>query len=309
MIIDTQALRSLVAAVESGSLTAAARRLGVTQPAVSQKLAALEGDLGQQLLVRSRQGVRPTPAGQLAYEHCLLVLSDLAGMRTALDALKGEVTGTLRVTANMLMSQTVMGPIIAELRRLHPQLRVELAATDAVLDIEVDRIDLALRANAPGSGSGTVRKIGEFACLLVATPAYLDSVGRPTGPEDLGRLAYIQYRDDPEERELALRHAAGLVRAPASPAFSAQHPELVLHAVTGGLGFAKAPRFFVQRQLDSGEFEAVLPDYAAMPKPLFLVQAEHVKDTPKARAFGQVLEATLGRLIGFTPSAIRATVA
>ena len=300
MVMDTQALRSLVAAVEAGSLTAAARRLGVSQPAVSQKLAALESDFGQQLLVRSRQGVRPTPAGQLAYDYGVRVLSDLTAMRAALDALKGEVAGTLRVTTNMLLSQTVMGPIIAELRRLYPRLKIDLVATDAVLDLQAERIDVALRPSAPRTGTGVVRKIGEFECLLVATPGYLDTVGRPAGPQDLGRLGYIQYRDDPEEREIMLQHRTGLVSAPATPAFSAQHPELVLHAVTGGLGFAKTPRFYVQKQLDSGVFEAVLPGYAGMPKPLFLIQAEHVKDTPRARAFGEVLQATLSALDGFT---------
>ena len=303
--MDTQALRSLVAAVEAGSLTAAARRLGVTQPAVSQKLAALESDFGQQLLVRSRQGVRPTPAGQLAYEHGVRVLAGLTEMREALDALKGDIAGTLRVTTNMLLSQTVMGPTIAELRRRHPRLKVDLVATDTVLDLDAERIDIAIRANAPGSGSGVVRKIGELDGLLVATPAYLDSVGRPSGPEDLGRLGYIQYRDDPEEREIALRHAAGVVRAPASPAFLAQHPALVLHAVTSGLGFAKAPRFYVEGLLGSGAVEVVLPDYAPMPKPLYLVQAEHVKDTPRARAFCEVLQATLDGIDGFIPAANR----
>lgn len=305
MVMEAQALHTLVVAIEARSLSAAARRLGVTQPAVSQKLAALESDLGQQLLVRSRLGVRPTAAGQLAYEHGVRVLANLAEMRSALDALKGEVAGTLRVTANMLFSQTIMGPVIADLRRRHPRLKVELLPTDAVLDLDADRVDVALRANMPGSGTGMVRKIGELECLLVATPAYLDAVGRPDGPEDLGRLSYIQYRDDPEERELSLRHAAGLIRAPATPAFSAQHPELVLHAVSSGLGFAKAPRFYVQDHLASGAFEAVLPGYAAMPKPLFLVQAAHVKDMPRARAFVAAVEATLAGVEGFIPATTR----
>lgn len=305
MIMETQVLRSLVAAVETGSLTAAAKRLGVSQPAVSQKLAALESDLGQQLLVRSRQGVRVTPAGQIAYDYGLRVLSNLTEMRAALDTLKGEVAGTLRVTANMLLSQTIMGPILSDLRRLHPKVRVELVATDDVLDLDTDKIDVALRVYGPGAGAGTVRKLGEFECLLVATPAYLDEVGRPEAPDDLGRLGYIQYRDDPEERALMLRHQTGLVQAPATPVFLAQHPELVLHAVRSSLGFAKAPRFYVQGQLDSGTFEAVLPGYAPLSKPLFLVQAEHIRNTPRARAFGQVLQATLSGVEGFTPAAGR----
>ncbi len=309
MVMDMQALRGLVAAVETGSLTAAARRLGVSQPAVSQKLTAMERDLGQQLLVRSREGVRPTPAGQTAYDYGLRVLSSLMEMQAALDTVKGDIAGTLRVTTNMLLSQTVMAPILSEMRRLHPRVKVELVATDKVLDLESDQIDVALRATGRSTGSGVVRKLGDFDCLLVASPAYLDEAGRPRGPDELGRLGYIQYRDDPEERELALRGKEGPVRAPATPAFSAQHPELVMHAVRSGLGFAKAPRFYVQSQLNSGILEAVLPDYAAAPKPLFLLQAEHVRDTPKARAFRQVLQATLSGVDGFIPAAGRGSAA
>lgn len=302
--MDMQALHTLVAAIEEGSLSAAARRLGVSQPAVSQKLVALEGEFGQKLLMRSQQGVRPTPAGRLAFEHCMRVLATLADMRGALDAFKGEVAGTLRVSAHMLLSQTIMGPVIAGLRRWHPRLKIDLMAGYTSVDFDADKVDVALYTKAPLRGSGTMRKIGEFECVLVSTPGYLDAIGRPVGPEDLARLVYIQC-EDPADGEIALRHQAGVVRARVTPAFMAQYPELTLHAVTSGLGFATAPRFYVQEQIDKGEFEVMLPGYAAMSKPLFLVQAEHVKDMPRARAFVESLEATLGGIGGFTPAPLR----
>lgn len=291
-------LRSLVAALDAGSLSGAARRLGISQPAVSQKILALESAIGQPLLLRSRKGVRPTPAGNIAYEHASRMLSELAEMHAALDALKGDVSGRLRVTAGMLISQTVMGPVLAALRKRHPGLRVELVATDDVIDIEAHDVDFAIRFGSPGRGGGKVRKAGELEGVLVATPAYLDLVGRPRGPEDLARLGYIQYRDDPEEHEIALVHQGRQLAAPVSPSFSAHHPSLVLHAVSTDLGFAKAPRFYISEQLRDGRLVEVLPGYAPAPKPFYIVQLEHVANTPRARAFQEVLLDALQGLDG-----------
>ena len=109
---------------------------------------------------------------------------------------------------------------------------------------------------------GTVRKVAAIELLLVASSSYLDRVGRPTGPEDLQRLDYIQYKDDPEETSILLEDGR---QAAVKPAFAAQFPNLVRHAVQSHLGFAKAPRFFMQDLLDSAEAEPVLPVRPAPP--------------------------------------------
>lgn len=298
--MDYMTLRSLVAAVESGSLTAAARRMGISQPAISQKLSALERSLGHQLLIRSRRGVRPTPAGELAYSHGLRVLDSVAEMEAALEALRGEVAGRLRVTVNVLLSQTVMGPVIAELRQRHPRLRVDVVTSDQLVDLEAEGIDIAVRSGGMGTGPGRIRRIGSMAGVLVASPAYLASVGHPRGPEELARLGYVQYRNDPEEYQIALEHGGGMVLAPVVPAFAAQHPDLTLHAVINGLGFAKAPLFYVREKLKDGVLQTVLPGYAPVAKPIYLLQLDHVRDTHRAAAFRDVLMAHLARVDGIS---------
>jgi DNA-binding transcriptional LysR family regulator len=301
--MDIAALRSLVAAVEEGSISGAAKRLAVSQPAVSQKLAGLEAALGQQLLVRSRHGVVPTPAGTLVFDHAGRVLSTLAEMQSAIEMLRADVAGRIRVTVNMVFGQAVMGPVLAEMRRRHPALRVDVLPTDTLIDLEAEAVDIAVRGGATGDHRGLVRRIATMEAVLVAAPAYLDTVGRPAGPDDLARLSYVQYRDDPEERSLAMVHGSEPLVVPVSQAFSAQHPELTLHAVLGGIGFAKAPRFFVEEQLRSGLLEEVLPGYAPAPKPLYFVVREHLRDSPNVRAFRAVLAEQLARMDGFLLSA------
>lgn len=305
--MDGLTFRCLALAIETGSLTGAARRLGVSQPAVSQKIAGLEADLGQQLLVRSRHGVQPTEAGLLVNTHGLRVLASLAEMQSGLEDLRGQVAGKLRVTVNMLFGQAVMGPVLALLRARHPGLRVDVITSDVVIDLEAEGVDIAVRGGRPGDGPGLVRRIGAMEGVLVASPAYLDSVGRPAGPEDLQRLSYIQYRDDPEEHNLALVHGGAALSAPVSVAFSAQHPDLTLHAVLSGIGFAKAPLFHMRERLEAGTVEEVLPGYAPALKPLYFAHRAHLKDTPNVRAFRAVLVEHLAGLPGFVISADLAT--
>jgi DNA-binding transcriptional LysR family regulator len=290
------ALRSLVAAVQEGSLSAAARRLGITQPAVSQQIAALEQSYGIELVVRGRNGVRPTEAGQLATDHAAEVLARLARMGDDLAALQASGEGRLVISCAMLVAQTVIVPVLSDLRGLHPGLRIDLRPSDAVESLAENGADLAIRAGSAGTGDGTVRKLAEIELLLVASRKYLDRVGRPAGPDDLLRLDYIQYKDDPEETSVQLEGGA---IAPVRAAFAAQLPNLIRHAVTSHLGFAKAPRFFVQDLLDTGEIEELLP-IRPVGKPLFVVRAPGTSGASRRVAlFLDRFVAELARTPGF----------
>lgn len=291
------ALRSLAAAVQEGSLSAAARRLGITQPAVSQQIAALERSYGMELVIRGRNGIRPTEAGSLAVEHVAEVLARLARMGDELAALHASGEGRLGVACALLMAQTVLVPVLADLRRDHPGLRIDLKPSDTVEDLTEIGADLAIRAGSAGPGEGTVRKLAEIELLLVASPVYLDRVGRPRGIEDLARLDYIQYKDDPEETSILLEDGR---RAPVKTAFAAQLPNLICHAVQNHLGFAKAPRFFVQALLERGEMELILPDTLPTPKPIYLIRAPGTQAASRRMAiFVERFLAQLARTPGF----------
>ncbi|WP_373636618.1 LysR family transcriptional regulator [Yoonia sp. BS5-3] len=266
-------LRSMAAAIEAGSLSAAARNLGLTQPAVSQHLQQLEQSMGRQLIVRIPRGIRPTRAGEIAYAHTKDVLRRFDDMDKALDALDGTISGTLRFTTNIIFSQTVAAQFFSEMRRRAPKLKVEIIPSDDLLDIEAEEIDLALRGGTGGNGSGVIRRIGTIKGVLVAAPQYLDRVGRPQTPADLINLDYVQYLEDPTEDSLPLFDADGVeIVAPIKLAFAARSPNLLLQAVQDGLGFVKAPYFYVREQINTGVLNRVLPAYLCEGKPLYLVQ-------------------------------------
>lgn len=293
---NLSALRSLVAAIEEGSLSAAARRLRITQPAVSQQIAALEQAYGVGLVIRGRNGVRPTEAGQLAMTHAVEVLARLARMGDELAALQSSGEGRLGVACALLMAQTVLVPVLADLRKTHPALRIDLKPNDALQDLEEIGADLAIRAGSTGPSDGTMRKVAEIELCFVASPAYLNRVGRPRGPEDLARLDYIQYKDDPEETSVRLEDGR---EAAVQAAFAAQLPNLILHAVQSDLGFTKAPRFFVHHLLESGAMELVLPERPA-PKPVYLIRAPGTQGASRRAAiFTERFLAEIARTPGF----------
>lgn len=297
---NLSALRSLVAAAHEGSLSAAARRLGITQSAVSQQIAGLEQAYGVELVIRGRNGITPTQAGALAVEHASEVLARLEQMGDAMAALQASGEGRLGLACALLMAQTMLVPVLADLRQTHPGLKIDLKASDAVQDLTEAGVDLAIRAGSAGPGTGTVRKLAEIEQVLVASPAYLDRVGRPNSPGDLARLDYIQYKDDPEETAILMESG---FRAPVTVAFAAQLPNLICHAVQNHLGFAKAPRFFVHHLIEAGEMELLFPEQP-MPKPLYLVRAERSQGASKrVEIFVTRFVAQLARTPGFRVAA------
>lgn len=299
------AFQSFVAAVETGSLSGAARRRNLSQPAISQQISALEAHLGTQLLQRGRGGVQMTGAGEVAYPHARAMLAAHEELRAGLDTLSHEVTGRLVVTANLGFSQHVLSDVIVDLRRAHPGLEIELRPDSRLLDLPAEGIDIALRTGDIGTGGGVVRKIAAMSELFVATPAYLDQAGRPRTPQDLSRLDFIQFKVG--AAAISLQRGQETVTAPIRVGFTAQFPALVEKALSGGLGYAKVPRFLAEADLRSGRLEAVLPAWQIAPTDLFVLFADREKRAPRFAAFLSVLLAHLGRTAGIDvlPSARR----
>lgn len=289
------ALESFSAAVRTGSLSGAARARGLSQPAVSQQISALENQLGFQLLRRGRGGVRLTEAGQIVSRHAATMLHAYADMVAGLENLSGTVAGKIVVTANPGMSQHVLSDVVIALKSTHPGLEVELRPDARLLDPDLDGIDIALRSGAVGDGNGIARRIGNMADLHVATPDYLDSVGRPETPADLVNLDYIRFMSAEDQIAITLQRGGEVIQAPIKLGFTAQQPELITKALKGHLGFTKLPAFFVAQDIRDGLLEVVLPDWSAPGTDLFVVFPDRDWRRPNYLAF---MGALLDRLDG-----------
>ncbi len=287
------AYESYVSAVQAGSLSGAARQRRMTQPAISQQISALERKFDTKLLTRNRNGVRMTQSGEVLFKHAVALLDVQTGLQTALENLSGKVEGQLVMTTSLAFSQHIVGEVIVELTKQLPDLKISLRAADGVTNLATENIDLALWSCNVGEGNGAVRKIGTMTTLHVATPEYLDTVGRPKTPEDLINLDYIQYRSTDDRIATPLVYGKEIFQAPIKIGLTAQFPDLIFQALYGNLGYAKAPEFLVADAIRSGKLEVVLPDWKVPEKELFIVYPSGENNSPRIIA---LLHALLKRM-------------
>lgn len=185
--------RSLLAVLEHGSLSAAARELGLTQPTLGRHIETLEETLGQQLFTRSQQGLTPSEAALALRPFAdVLAATSSALVRAAAD-MKGRVSGTVRISASEMIGVEVLPPIIARLQEEHPDLEVELSATDAVEDVLNREADVAVRMTEPTQKALVARHVGAIPLGMFAHRRYLDRYGWPKSWDDLPGHRFVGY--------------------------------------------------------------------------------------------------------------------
>ena len=189
--VNLNRLAAFAAVVESGSFTAAAEKLGLTKAMVSQHVSRLEKELGVSLLTRTTRKVMPTETGTAFYADCAQVLQ---GLEAAIARVGGgsEVPGgTLRLTVAEDYGAAVVVPAIAGFMNKYPAMKVELVATDQVVDLVAGRFDLAIRTGWLRESSLRATRLGDFDQIVAAAPAYLKKFGTPKRPEDLTNHRWI----------------------------------------------------------------------------------------------------------------------
>jgi len=264
-------LETFTVALDEGSLNRAAQRREMTQSAVSQQIKQLERLIGHQLLHRTAQGVNATRSGALVYAHAQELLGGYDRMAAELDQMHNSLSGDFRISVNSFLGRSVIGPMLLDLDRDHDALNIIMRIEDRLVDVVRENYDLAIRTGRLGDTDGVGRRIATMETVLFATPAYLESIGRPQHPEDLKRLKFIQHHEDQTKGFFPLTRDGSEVLAPIRVGFTADDPDLIMRAVTSGAGYTRAPLFFVQDLLAAGRYEPVLPDWTAPEKDVFAV--------------------------------------
>ncbi len=178
-------LQVLLQTAAGGSLTAAARTLGITPAAASATLKRMETQLGTRLFERSTRAMRLTSAGEILLDYAKRAFELLAEGESQLDAERGALVGTLRVSAPSDLGRTILMPMLDEFLRVHPGVALVLNVGDRVLDILRDEVDVAIRYGELGDSRLVARLLASARPMLTASPAYLRRHGTPTTPTDL----------------------------------------------------------------------------------------------------------------------------
>jgi DNA-binding transcriptional LysR family regulator len=250
--------------VEHGGFAPAGRALGVPKSTLSRRIALLEEKLKSRLLQRSTRHFGMTEVGEVYYRHCVAMIAEAEAAQEAIDNTGAEPRGMIRVTCPISLMFSSVAPIISRYLAAHPQVRVQLSATNRRVDVIEEGVDVALRVRFPPlENEGLVMKrLAESRQLLVGSPALLDQLGRPGTPAELSRLPGLDLLRSPPKHAWEFRDAAGhLVSVAFEPRYAADDMYALRQAAEDGIGIAQLADYVVMDQITSGALEIILPDW------------------------------------------------
>lgn len=292
------AMATFVRVAELGSLSAAARELGLTQPAVSQQVSGLERHLRTRLLNRSTRKLTLTASGETYLSRARQILDEVAEAEDDLLSLSSELKGSLRVQAPSGIGQKYLAPLIVNFQCQHPGLTVELVLDDHVADLVEEDADVAFRLGALSSASLVARRLGSVSRILVASPGYVAAHGSPATPGELARHGHVRFSWTPAGEQLTLIGPQGPVTVDVRSSFRANNSFVLVEALRAGLGVGGAQLPLVQDLLESGDLVRVMEDYAYPPMDLHAVYSSRRFVPRKVRALVEHIIAGLARIPG-----------
>jgi DNA-binding transcriptional LysR family regulator len=257
-------MRMFTEVVESGSFSAAGRRLGLAASSVARAIGALENQLGVRLLNRTTRKLGLTEAGRLYHERSRRILAEVDEARLSVTQLEAAPRGTLRLNVPVVFGRLHIAPALPDFLALHPALRVDLAVTDAFVDLVEEGVDLAIRIGELEDSSLIARRLAPNRRVLCASPAYLDRHGIPTSPHDLSEHNCLMYKQ--QNRSVwRLRDDARIHEIRVSGPLLANNADVLHTAALGGVGLTILPIWLVGRDIQRGALKIVLADYQVSP--------------------------------------------
>ena len=286
------AMETFVHVVETGSFSAAAKRLGIGQPAVSKSIAQLEARLAVRLVLRSTRGLTPTEAGLAFFEKARRAIDEANEADDAARGAGAGLSGNLRVSAATTFARLHVIPHLGPFLERYPAVNIEVVLNDHSLNLVEEGIDVALRMGNLVDSGLTARKIAQSHRQILATPTYFERFGEPATPADVLQHQAIIYSLGGGARWTFSKGdshfpivASGRIRVTSA--------EGVRAAVLNHLGLAMASTWMFAPELASGEVKAVLNDWRLPPIDLWAVFPTGRMASAKARAFVEYVEGLL----------------
>lgn len=285
--------RSFLAVLREGSLSGAARALGLAQPTVGRHVEALERGLGLALFTRSGQGFAPTVAALALRPHAEALEASAAALLRAASGQASGTTGTVRVTASEVVGAEVLPPILARLRRGNPGIVVELALSNRTEDLLRRDADIAVRMVRPAQEALVARRLGTIELGLHASRGYLERCGgAPSGPTDLRGHALIGF--DRESAFIRRLRDAGVGLHRGMFALRTDSDLAQLAAIRAGCGIGVCQVGLARRDPD---LVRVLPGAFSIELETWLAMHEDLRASRRCRAAFEALAAGLAEYI------------
>jgi DNA-binding transcriptional LysR family regulator len=269
-----EAMQMLVAAIDQGSLSAAARKMNVPIQTFSRKIGALEAVLGTKLLIRTSRALMLTDAGAAYLSAARRILEQVEEAEREAAGEFQTPRGMLVLTAPPLFGRMFVLPIVRDFLEMYPEINVRLLLDDRYLNIVDESIDMAVRLGKLPDSDLVATRISMMRVVVCGAPGLIASHGRPRTPEDLRRLPCILNRNQMKVSGWRLRDLStgAAIEVPLEPRLASSN-EAAADAALAGIGFANLPIYQALDALEDGRLEAVLVGYEEEPGPVHVVHA------------------------------------
>ncbi|MBQ4889030.1 LysR family transcriptional regulator [Shewanella sp. MMG014] len=262
MNVSFEQLKSMVVfsqVVEQGSLSGAAKHIGLSRAVVSYHLKKLEAHLSVKLLNRSTRSISLTEEGKAYYQSCKVIAEQAFNANRQIENMKSEPVGLIRITCPVNAGLETIVPALNEFKVLYPKIELDVMLTDEIVNIINQGFDLAIRGAPLVDSSLQATKLCVLTTCLCGSPEYFDRNGRPSSPADLSSHDWVIYK--PLKKVLELKKGARSFSIEMKGSITTNNASARTAFIEGGHGIGRVPTYDAWPKVKQGTLETVLDDY------------------------------------------------
>ncbi len=279
------AMATLIAAVDGGSLSAASRKLGMPLPTVSRKVSELEAHLRTQLVVRTSRKLVLTDIGQAYVAASRSILEQIEDAERNASGEYRAPRGHLTITASIMFGKLHVEPIVLAFLDAYPDITARLVLADHVVNLVDDHVDVAIRVGRLPDSAMVATRLGAVRWVTCGSPGYLDARGTPQHPSDLGQHDCIMFEGLYSQPFWTFRAGRQATVVPMRPRFAVNTADAAISAAIAGAGITRVLSYQVAAAVAAGSLRLVLQEFEPEPLPVHLVYAAQAQLRLKLRAF------------------------
>lgn len=287
--MDIEDLQTFVEVADTGGVSPAARRLGVSKSIVSRRLAKLEAALGVQLLARTTRGAALTEAGEVFRDHAARVCAEIDLARETIVP-DGELCGRLRVAAPLSLGPTLFANVLADMARRHPQLHIHTSYSDRFVDLIAEGFDCAIRVGYLPDSNLVARRVAPLHGKLVASPDYIAAHGAPETPDDLADHQVVMQGTETWQ----FVDGEKIISVRPQGRFKADNGAALAAAAAAGLGLAWVPDPVTDPYVAAGKLVPVMTRFPPPPAGVYVIRPPGAHPARKVRVLTELLIECLG---------------
>ncbi|MBN8293442.1 LysR family transcriptional regulator [Rhodobacter sp. NTK016B] len=271
--------------LDSGSFSAAAIRLGTTQPTISKRIAKLEADFGTRLFLRSTRRLHPTPEAWRIHEKVRVLLETYDDARAMARNRTPEATGTLTISVPSSAGRNVLMPFFAEYKRLNPQVDLDIRLSDRPVNLLEEGVELALRIGELADSALRARTVCRLPRFAVASPEYLRTRPAPETPGDLRDHVCISYAGFGETSQWIFEGESGRHAIRIDAEIRLDDADAMLEMARASMGVAILPGWLATGPIRSGALEQLLTEHTVPSMPVNIIYPQDTGPSHRARRF------------------------